>query len=44
MAEQAKAIAIDDIRSRRPELGEAGLHAAWLELLHGDLALRLTHG
>ncbi len=42
MAEQAKAIAIDGIRSRHPTMDEPGIQAAWLHLLHGELASRLS--
>ena len=42
MAEQAKRIAIDGIRSRNPNLSEADVHKAWLHLLHGELAPLLT--
>ncbi len=38
MAEQAKQIAVEGIRSRNADLSEAGVHAAWLRLLHGQLA------
>ena len=42
MADEAKSIAIAGIRSRHPELDDAGVHRAWLRLLHGDeLAARL---
>ena len=37
MAEQAKQIAIDGIRSRNPNMSEARVHAAWLQMLHGEL-------
>lgn len=38
MAEQAKAIAIEGIRFRHPDLSDAAVHSAWLRQLHGDLA------
>jgi hypothetical protein len=42
MAEQAKQIAIDGVRSRNPDLSEVGVHAAWLRMLHGELAVHLV--
>jgi len=42
MAEQAKRTAIDGVRSRNPDLSETEVHKAWLHLLHGELAARLT--
>jgi hypothetical protein len=42
MAEQAKQIAIDGVRTRNPDLSEAGVHVAWLQMLHGELTSRLT--
>jgi len=42
MAEQAKRIAIDGVRSRNPNLSETEVHKAWLHLLHGELAPLLT--
>ncbi len=41
MAEQSKAIAIDGIRARNPELSEAEIRHVWLRLLHGERADRL---
>lgn len=43
MAEEAKVIALAGIRSRRPELDDAGVHRVWLAMLHGEkLASRLA--
>ena len=42
MAEQAKQIAIDGIRSRAPGLSEAEVHTTWLRMLHRELAPRLV--
>lgn len=42
MAEQAKRIAIDGIRSRNPNLSDSEVHKAWLHMLHGELAPLLT--
>lgn len=43
MAEEAKAIALAGISLRRPELDDAGVHRAWLSMLHGDdLAAQIT--
>lgn len=42
MAEQAKRIAIDGVRSRNPHLSETEVHKAWLHMLHGKLAPLLT--
>lgn len=42
MAEQAKQIAVEGIRSRNADLSEADVHEAWLRMLHGKLALHLV--
>lgn len=44
MAEQAKRITLDGIRSRNPDLSEREVHRQWLHLLHGDLSARLARG
>ena len=44
MAERARQIAIEGIRTRNPEFSEREIHISWLEMLHGDLApLLATH-
>lgn len=42
MAEEAKQIALDGLRTRNPNLSGTEVHEAWLHLLHGELAALLT--